>query len=466
MKIQVNIFFFFNNQNFNAISIIVYNLILNILDIESKLNEESNESLMKLIKDLVTENKLDNHCNKQLLSDQKCKELAIILTKANSQIAIRKMLSILDSSNAKDQNDALKIIVQTSKPSKWLIDELLKRINKSASNDYNGHLLLAISNLVYQTKSDQMKDQLAKILIENIKNNQCNENDNLIIDSIEAIGNLGHKGIIEHLIKLADECIGSDIFQIASIHGVRKIISEKMVQNWFIKMLNDQRRSCIVKKEIVNVIKENLSQLNLMTLNQWPKVGFNEIDQLLEEKTMENVDDSDCLRNNVINYFESKKNEKSRITLKKLKQMRVKRDIDNGFWNDAHCKEWVPSDKGEKKKQDEVVIVASENSEKITDTESNLSYSKRKKCSATKTFGPKEAQAVFRAGNCYLVYKIKLIYLLSLDIINDYSGTEEKPEYKLLAKFLAFAHFLGQEVEIGKMYIYHRRDSSRAYISV
>lgn len=72
---------------------------------------------------------------------------------------------------------------------------------------------------------------------------------------------------------------------------------------------------------------------------------------------------------------------------------------------------------------------------------------KRQKCIASKAFGPKSAQAILRA-----------------EVVNDLVGAQD--ENKFLARFRLAAQFLGNRIDVGRMYLWHQRRTTRAHANI
>lgn len=72
---------------------------------------------------------------------------------------------------------------------------------------------------------------------------------------------------------------------------------------------------------------------------------------------------------------------------------------------------------------------------------------RRHKCAATKSIGPKNAQATLNA-----------------EIVNDLVGP--KDENKFLARFRLAANFLGNRIDVGRIYLWHQRRTTRAHANI
>lgn len=72
---------------------------------------------------------------------------------------------------------------------------------------------------------------------------------------------------------------------------------------------------------------------------------------------------------------------------------------------------------------------------------------RRHKCTASKKFGPKNAEANLRA-----------------EVVNDLVGS--KDENKFLARISLIANFLGKKINVGRMYLWHQKRMTRAHVNI
>ena len=421
------------------------------LNLEVMLNDDrTSSSITHMIIDKIDVKKINEICGQRIsLKNKQCFDLLMILVKAQSDIAQSLLMRQLKSDiRVEDKNEILKLLVQTPKPQISLIKQLID-LSKSDRN-FEGSLLLAITNLGYHSKSEEIRTTISNLLTDKLNRMQCqsDKDSSLLIDILEAIGNLGHKSTINYSIRYGDLCLHSDAIRIAAIHSCRRLVSNPEIQKWFLKLLKEQTNSCVIKQEVVNAIIEDINGLDMSmtSVQRWPKYDFNEIDNVLSDNLIQ-IKHNECLHEIILRYFERKVSDQSKATIKKVKRLRSKREIFDSFWTESYCKEYVPQDDKKKEPIDsEATVVISDRLRESEEQTENVIYQKRRKCSATKRFGPNQAQAIFRA-----------------DIVNDLSGPED---YKLMAQFVAGTHFLGKDIDIGKMYIYHKKNSSRAYVNI
>ncbi|XP_054154436.1 uncharacterized protein LOC128952980 [Oppia nitens] len=436
----------------------LYNTLIKSLNLEVILNEDKTVSSMtRLVNNMIKEKTILDICGTKLsLKNKQCFDLLLILVKSQSSVAQSLLLKQIKSDNSiEDKIDYIKLIVQTPNPQNLLINQLLDIMKGQTNSNFEGIILLAVSNLGYHSKSLEMKNKISDILKYKLNQMNCDKDSNnpLLEDVLEAIGNLGSNTTVLYSEMFGETCHQSESIRIAAIHSCRRLLTHPGVQKWYLRLLKEPKNSCVIKQEVVNAIIEDINaiEMDVKSANRWPKIGFNEIDNVLSDNLI-NEKHNECLENNIIRYFERKHSEISKNFLKKIKRIRSKREVYDSFWTESSCKEWVPP-KDDNNKQstvntDESVII-SDRMRESEDTEQNVSYIKRRKCSATKRFGPNQAQAVFKAN-----------------IVNDATGSLNNPDYKLMAQFVAGTHFLGSDIDIGKMYVYHKKDSSRAYVNI
>ena len=429
------------------------------LNLEVMLNEDKTDSsVTHMISHKITQKQIKDICGQKLsLKDKHCFDLLMILIKGQSDIAQTLLLIKLRSDiSLEEKNEILKLLVQSPNPQNSVINQLLDimRSESNKNSNYEGMLLLAISNLGFGSKSEQIKSKIAVILTNKLNAMKCDseETNSLLIDTLEAIGNLGHKSTIPYSQRIGDSCMQSESLRIAAIHSTRRLLTDPEVQKWYLRFIKERSNSCSVRQEVVNSLIEDINsmEMNMNSVNRWPRIGFNEIDNVLTEDLIQ-IKHNECLKENIIRYFERKTDPKSKAVLRKVKKLRSKREVFDSFWSESYCKEWEPNDdkKDTSIDGDSTLVVSDRMRESEETMEQNIGYQKRRKCSATKRFGPSNAQAVFRA-----------------DIVNDFIGSEDKPEYKLMAQFVAGTHFLGKDIDVGKMYVYHKKDNSRAYVNI
>ena len=429
------------------------------LNLEVMLNEDKTDSsVTHMISHKISETKVIDICGPKIsLKNKNCFDLLMILIKGQSTIAQTLLLRQLKSDKSlEENNEILKLLVQSPNPQNSLFNQLMELLRTQANknSNYEGILLLAISNLGYRSQSIDMRNKIADILTNKLNGMQCNTKDNnsLLVDTLEAIGNLGHNRTIANSLRFGETCAQSDSIRIAAIHSCRRLLTNDQVQRWFLKLLKDRSNSCSIRQEVVNALIDDINaiEMSMTSVNRWPRIEFNEIDNVLTEDLIE-IKHNDCIQENIIRYFERKSEHKSKAVLKKVKKLRSKREVFDSFWTESHCKEYIPKeDKNEMPVNSDPTLVVSDRMRESEDVEQqSVSYQKRKKCSATKRFGPSQAQAVFRA-----------------DIVNDVYGDQDNPDYKLMAQFVAGTHFLGKDIDVGKMYVYHKKDSSRAYVNI
>ncbi|CAG2163581.1 unnamed protein product [Oppiella nova] len=462
---QKNLKDMFTNKNIQQIAKLlsdnqnpIYILVMKALNLEVMLNEDKSvSSATRLVNDNINDKKIKEVCGHKLsLKNKQCFDLMMILVKSQSTTAQLLLINELKAeSTNQGKNEILKLLVQTPSPQNWLINQMLDIMKAQTNSNVEGILLLAISNLGYHSNSKEIKNKIADILRFKLHEMDCNsDEDSLLVDTLEAIGNLGYNSTIPYSERFGDSCLQSDSIRVAAIHSCRRLLTHPSVQKWFLKLLKEPTNSCVIKQEVVNALIEDINAMEMSgpQYTRWPKIDFNEIDNILSENLIQ-IKHNECFQENIMRYFERKSDSRAKLVVKKAKRIRSKRAVFDSFWTESYCKDWVPEEgkkEGTNPTPSDASVIVSDRMRESEDTEqSSASYLKRRKCSASKSFGPNQAQAQFKA-----------------DIMTDASGSVENPDYKLMAQFVAGTHFLGKDIDIGKMYVYHKKDQSRAYVNI
>jgi len=162
------------------------------LNLEVMLNEDKSVSSMAhMIKSKINEKKVIDICGHGLsLKKKQCFDLLMILIKSQSNIAQTLLMNALKTETTiEGKNEILKLLVQIPNPQNSLINHLIDIMMSQKDDNYEGILLLSISNLGYHSKSNEIKNKIANILKEKLSQKSCNSD---VLDILEAMGNLGH----------------------------------------------------------------------------------------------------------------------------------------------------------------------------------------------------------------------------------------------------------------------------------
>jgi len=393
---------------------------------------------------------------------------------------------------------------------------VLKEEDDYNNNDGAGSLVMTITSLASRASIGRSKRvEVAEKLLSSLKGSSCSLFNAPDIDILESMGNFQEPvdGIVGKVVHLARRCKHHDQYLVACVHGLQGQLGHAITQRFFIEQLMSTNVSCTVKSEIVltlvnSILIDDLKSLatrpasnDLIVRDQsgnWPSTGLNQVDdvllELVDEKSKRYVKDRRCL-GQLVGYYLSKKRQLAtdststgpkqhrqnagRSGDKRRVGGRNKRAVVNkdGFWDEAQCKRWsIPEYSIEGNSSlgyemaDEVddnsILVALANNrpsggkslrrsqklvERETDPASNSTsppiIRRRHKCSASKTYGPKNAEATLKA-----------------EIVNDLVGL--KDENKFLARFRLATNFLGSKIDVGRMYLWHQRQTTRAYVSI
>ncbi|RWS14528.1 hypothetical protein B4U79_11672 [Dinothrombium tinctorium] len=434
-----------------------FNKLIEVLDLEEELNETTKvDSFASIIRSSVKYEDLRNLCgaeNNSKLSS--CKDLITILLKASSRETVQFLLNSFQYQQKQIKQEILKLLVQTNNPDAFLIFDLLNQFHTESDIEYKGSLITIITVIASKPSVNKsIRSMMAKELIVELQETKCTEND-LSLDLLEAAGNLGHEATVLKSIEISRKCNNSLSHQLAVVDSLRKLIKNKDVQNWFAHLIEDDKVRCELKKTVITTLIENIDE-NDSSLNSWPKFGFNKFDETLVENVITTQKNHECIIKKAEEYFSRKIGDKSKQTLEALKffeKYRKKRAAYEGFWDDAWCEEKV-NEKKPSFTYNNIPVVSDDSARLERAEEFNVSaasdkYWRRKRCKAYRYFGPRQARAHLKA-----------------DLIADAIGSEQKPDYKLLMQFSIGTHFLGKDIDIGKIFVYQKKEMSRAYINV
>lgn len=384
------------------------------------------------------------------------------------------------------------ITSDTSDRRKELYNKTLLREDDHNNNDGAGSLVMTITALAAKpTISRSKRTQVINKLLDSLKNSKCSLFDGPDLDIIESMSNFGNTAaaassyqskqslpqqpiddLVHKIVQLAKRCSGKqrsskssgDQYIIACVHALSGQLNHTASQRFLVDQLRSPTASCTLKSEILLTLIEAVESAELrhltLSTSSWPMHGLNRVDDTLldivvpnNNRTVVEKQERNCLLGLIGQYFIKKQlhtpivYQGQRLTLKVMAEIfrprrRHKRGVvnDNEFWDEAQCKRWtMPTVEGTGRNSTDPDIA-----DRTNDTQS---IRKRHKCIASKSFGPKSAQAVLRA-----------------EVVNDLVGSRD--ENKFLARFRLAAQFLGNKIDIGRMYLWHQRKTTRAHANI
>ncbi|KAI1297703.1 hypothetical protein HDE_04496 [Halotydeus destructor] len=423
----------------------VFSILSELLDLEYALDEDiKTDSVSSALRNAIKIEKIEHECGRrERLSIAKCRELFQTMVKAGSVEVSSFLLDSVDFSRDRQQKkSAILILGQTNRPGEILIPRLIRKFRAETDPDLRGHFALTSTSLASQkSTSTKTRGYVVDIILRELEILSCS--DNGMIDLLEAIGNLGDRDLASAVVRKVKGC-SNDLIRIASIHSLRKSLQYTSATSYLLDLIKDEAVSCTVKREVLEVLTSSVTKASD------PKDADSDLDRYLMNDGLLNT----CFEEQLLRYLGHKKTEASKYVLGRLAQVRrrARRDTSasstDQFWDESSCKVFDnrPSDNVVA----EPVRVQDGGSRrgKSVEREENVNYLTRRKCTATKKFGPKQATATIRA-----------------DVINDLIS-EENNEYKLLSEFSVDSHFLGKDIDVGRMYMYSKRNTSRVYVNM
>uniref|UniRef100_T1K6S6 Vitellogenin domain-containing protein n=1 Tax=Tetranychus urticae TaxID=32264 RepID=T1K6S6_TETUR len=428
-----------------------FDLLIAALQIEAKLKltQTDGSSLSSMVRQTITRQKLDANCGAGTQFNlTKCHDLLVIATIAGSPVT----LQVITESFASDPVGTSSVLSRVDHPSEELVANLVKQFTKtSAYGSPKGSMLMTLSSLAHKSDSNVIKKSVSKLLMKELEATASAKCDSLYtLDVLEAIGNLGGEKFVPVLINLSNtQCTCSDSMKIGIIHALRQMVDKPEVIEFLTTLLMNSTIDCSIRKEIVATLFSSklITISGSQTLHQSQykftnPIETNPVVTMLSESILNSTDSADdCIKEELEKALKMNNNE--------YQSARRKRSVDNGFWDDSSCTDHSSTPaKAPSTPEFPMVSDGKKDKKRLVETPS-VGYVQRRKCTAIKSFGPKQVQAILRA-----------------DIINDVLDSSENPDYKLTANFGLSSHVLGKNVDVGKMYLYAKRNISRAYVSL
>lgn len=399
----------------------------------------------------------------------------------------------------------------SSSPSSKYNKSLLSEEDDYNNSDGTGSLVMTLTTLAAKPSISKAKraSVIDRILIIT-RQSQCSPLVSPDLDILESMGAFQQpqEEIVGRVLSLARKCRHVEQYLIGSVHALQYQLRNPAVQRFFVDHLRSQNTSCTMKSEMVltliqAIVVEDLKPLrNTSQANRertWPSVGRNQVDDVLSNISLSTdrryAQDKKCLQSLIENYQNKKirlqepsyspdlLNQKTRRSPMKSQPRRLRREIPkHDFWDEANCKRWSIGDansqaaptSGLDDLDDSSLGLAVATSQRaargrrynrrsqrdvdsggagatsafMAHLNSNSTLIRRRhKCTASKRFGPKNAQAMLKA-----------------EVVNDLIG--QRDENKFLARFRLGTNFLGNQIDVGRMYFWYQRRTTRALVNI
>lgn len=416
----------------------------------------------------------------------------------------RSLLKELDDSNSNDGAGSLVMSI-TSLASKAsigarkraeIIEKLLFTIKQSSCNLFEGPDLDILESMAnFNEPIDELTGKLVHLA------RRCKHQDQYLVACVH-----GLRGQLSHSVTqrfLAEQLRSNNVSCIVKSEIVLTLIDRILIDD--LQQANQQSSNPSNSRNDIPLTQADSSSL------RWPSSGLNQVDDILlersgvrkstanEPKGQQNAQDRKCL-NQLVSYYMSEKhpigNDISSAldrsvggtSSNKRARSRNKRAVrnDDNFWDEASCKRWsiqpnaVGGGGGDNgtmsladlanELDDNTILQALANknisnlvlssrsasslphrAERLVEKEEGVDRDtfvrRRHKCSASKKFGPKNAEATLKA-----------------EVVNDLVG--QKDENKFLARFRLATNFLGKRVDVGRMYLWHQKRTTRAHVNI
>ncbi|XP_074597818.1 uncharacterized protein LOC141852639 isoform X2 [Brevipalpus obovatus] len=421
-----------------------YQAMKEALLIESKLqlSQKGERTISNGVRDSLNREVIENLCGQgSNFSISKCHGLLVIGLIAESPDTIDILLE-----HIKDKKSEVHaILLQHAHPDEKLMVKLLDHLENSSQNykDTKGVHLITLSALAYRSKSPKIKRKIARILNQELSSASCDQLST--IDLLEAAGNLDGRDYLPSVIGLTKKCSSSQQIVIASIHALRHLINEPTVQEYYTSLMINQAIDCTTKREVLLTLREieNQRKSSTSTSNN-VNVLFPQI-VTFGQRIMTTQDPQyTCLLDEMMGFLKGETRQ-AQESISTTINRRRRRQSDSSFWDESNCVDFS----GKEKSKDAVPTVSDKKPEASRRSAESIGYIQRRKCVASKTFGPRQLQATLKA-----------------DVMNDILEEGNNPDYKMTANFGFSSHVLGKDVDIGRMFLFQRRNASRAYVTL
>lgn len=404
-------------------------------------------SMAAAVRKILSEEKMLSMCRQDF---NRCRDFLQLLSLAGDSEAEQVLLACFSDGHLDlmSRQQVADILSEVSHPSGGFLSSLIARLEDSTlERELRGSLCLSAATIASQSQVPQLKSKMADVLVSMLEtevSTGCSAS-LLVLDTLEAMGNLGHLNTLKPVLKVSADCSNQKDIQIACAHALRHLSFMAEVQEWVLNVIKSQ--SCDVIRAVLGSLTDEIAfQEIAMDTENWPRNGFNGIDQVIKNELLSpSSDNFKCARKDAVRYFRKKKkcNEAKEILdilysddtepWNPGSGSRHKRDL----WDKLNCKEWT---------EDTAYRPIQDREEFESD---KVEYNRRKSCLASRKLGVRGANAEIYAG--------------MFAGVNDKS---DPPKYKLFTKFVSGLNFLGHEMEIGSFHFYHRNGSTKAYVRI
>lgn len=261
---------------------------------EQQLNHTNHQhnSIIGDIRRIGTVHNIQLVCGQNLANyeSDKCEAFLFLLLKSSSKTAQRDLLyAFQNHKSIKIAENVVRLLSQTSKPSRWLIENLAFEIHHKNSNHAIKTILLQTLAILAQNEQlIKLRELLCMHIVKRINEATINQStfaisELYIVDLVKILGNLNNYTAIQSVqAQLSRHWPQSTYITIATIHAYRRSINRSQVQNQLSEYFVNYS-SCQIQQEIVQML---IDDVDLMLWDggldkKWPTYGFNSLDMTL-----------------------------------------------------------------------------------------------------------------------------------------------------------------------------------------
>lgn len=407
-------------------------------EINLNLDHESG-SASNVVRNVLTKEKMTDMCTRKFSF---CKDFVQLLALAGGSNAENVLLSFVSEKSSLTSNEIrfiIDVLSDVSRPSRELLDSLDKLLSGNKLNsDLMGSVSLTAGSVGFGFEEKE-KTGISKTLVNLLRSkmDSCHS-DSIILDVLEAIGNLGSEQTVSAVLEVSEKCRKEEAVEIACLHALRHSVHLSSVQKWMKNAVASG--GCDLTDEVAGTLLEKIQdQEEKHDAINWPRYNFNEVDEILKKKLFA----SSCSPDSIVLYFRRKQNAEANDIAKKFQpETESKRHGSNtrqmrAPWSPFGCREWT---------YDYKYPQIQTNSEFASDRQT---FNLRRSCLMTKRMGPAKANADIYAG-----------------MFAGLQSPSLPTNYKIFTKLVFEANFLSRHLEIGSFYFYIHSGSTKTYVRI
>lgn len=291
--------FFVLNCGSSSLFSVEYQTVAELISLEQQLNHTNHQhnSIIGDIRRIGTVHNIQLVCGANMAnySSDRCQVFVDLLLRSSSKTAQRDLLYAFQNRENSTERAlaAIRMLAVTSKPSRWLIENLAHETHHQTGNsEIKTALLQTLTILAQNEQLIKLRELLCTHIVRRINEVVRNETTTgsgveeaqlYIVDLVKMLGNLNNYTALKSVQEdLSQHWPATHYITIATIHAFRRSINRSRVQS----QLGDyfvNHSSCQLQQEIVQLLIDSVDHMlwEATPDRRWPKYGFNSLDMIL-----------------------------------------------------------------------------------------------------------------------------------------------------------------------------------------